>query len=233
MLKKIPISYRGAPKWRYLPGDKQKIPSGTPLLSKQLSCRVSPPAPPADSPPQTRPNLFWIACPTCGYWREVAKTTLLSECKWAKVMCMKCDARRTASRWKCPCGVRWSTCQEHADEGFACKTIKMGPKGKHKGRKGCKRSAFSLDQDGFPFDPEPKRVRGPRARSFVQIPSASSRGTHKGYVWGEQLGHSAAHFACRTASSAGRAVAITAKKHVEVSRLICENALAKHIWNQE
>ena len=120
--KNAKLSYRGIPPWRkYCPvGDF--IPMSMAVCQhpdRPLQLKTS-----SREESMLKPLGLWLACPSCGYWSDVHKITLLRRGRWRGIRCTRCNGSRVSSKWKCACGRRWATCEIHSIQGRACGTVK-------------------------------------------------------------------------------------------------------------
>ena len=79
---------------------------------------------PSENTAPSQPQVFQLACHTCGNVRNCARTTLLRQGQWTGVYCRHCKQARKSSKWLCPCGTPWFTCTAHHAAGFSCGTVK-------------------------------------------------------------------------------------------------------------
>ena len=92
---------------------------------------------------------MWLACPTCHFWTDMCKVTLIRHGRWRAPLCTHCQGRRAASKWKCVCNKKWANCDRHAKGGLAC-----GTKGQSVPRpaKRHMKAGFEIDEEGYPID---------------------------------------------------------------------------------
>ena len=158
-LKLVPRKpcFKGLPPWRKCCKLKTVIPEWWTDFCTGTPCAQSLPTP---AEPVTPPPQYWLSCPECHRWTNCAKRKLLAKGKWGILECNACHLKRTASKWCCPCGTRWASCNIHAPDGLLCGTKPSCAKRARAQRRTTK-PFFTLDQHGFPIDQPvaPKRVK--------------------------------------------------------------------------
>ena len=110
------ISYRGVPQWKSMDNIFADLNIGeirTWLQENHVEIVPS------------FASLF-LCCPLCETRKDVRKICLFKAPKWASIMCVNANCRRstTSRKWKCDCAKLWHSCDMHAIMGHACKTDK-------------------------------------------------------------------------------------------------------------
>ena len=149
--------FKGLPPWRKYCKIKKVIPEWWTDFCTGTPCEHVFPPPPE---PVLPPSEYWLSCPECHRWSNCTRRRLLAKGRWGILECNACHNKRTASKWCCPCGTRWASCNSHAADGLLCGTKPLRAQSRRAKRR-TNKPFFTLDEHGFPIDQPaaPKRVK--------------------------------------------------------------------------
>ena len=66
-----------------------------------------------DGPACSKNVLKMIACPRCGFLKNVEKHKVYGRVGFSRITCMRCRSVNSAEKWRCDCELLWPECERH------------------------------------------------------------------------------------------------------------------------